>query len=269
MDRKKYQRFSRILSAFWVSRMIIVKSKREIELMKEAGKIVAYTHEVIKEKIRPGISTLELDQIAEKVIRNHGAEPSFKGYGGFPGSICSSINDEVVHGIPSTERILEPGDIISVDIGAFFKGYHGDAARTHGVGEISTEAQRLIDVTRESFYQGLTYCREGYKLSDISHAIGSYVESHGFSVVRNYVGHGVGQSLHEDPQIPNYGEPNKGPRLKSGMVFAIEPMVNYGGYDVRTLANGWTVVTMDNSLSAHYENTLAITTGEPELLTIL
>ncbi|OPL07705.1 MAG: methionine aminopeptidase [delta proteobacterium ML8_F1] len=249
--------------------MIIVKSNREIEIMKEAGKIVAYTHEVVAQHVKPGISTLELDQIAEKVIRDHDAVPSFKGYGGFPGSICSSINDEVVHGIPTGDRILEPGDIISVDIGALYKGYHGDAARTHGVGKISDEAQRLIDVTRESFFKGLEFCREGYKLSDVSHAIGTFVESHGFSVVRNYVGHGIGQSLHEDPQIPNYGEPNKGPKLKSGMVFAIEPMVNYGGYDVRTLSNGWTVVTLDNSLSAHYENTLAITPGGPELLTVL
>lgn len=248
--------------------MIIIKSKREIDIMKEAGKIVAHAHEIVKANIRPGVSTKELDEIAEKLIRSHGAIPSFKGYGDFPGSICSSINDEVVHGIPSS-RILMEGDIISIDIGAYFKGYHGDAARTHGVGIISKDAQRLIDVTKKSFYEGLKYCKEGYKLSDISHAIQTFVEANGFSVVRNYVGHGIGQDLHEDPQIPNYGPPNKGPKLKCGMVFAIEPMVNTGSYDVRTLKNNWTVVTIDKSLSAHYENTLAITEGEPELLTIL
>ena len=248
--------------------MIIIKSKREIDIMKEAGKIVAHAHEIVKENIRPGISTKELDEIAEKLIRSHGAIPSFKGYGDFPGSICSSINDEVVHGIPSN-RILIEGDIVSIDIGAYFKGYHGDAARTHGVGIISEEAQKLIDVTKKSFYEGLKYCKEGYKLSDVSHAIQTFVEANGFSIVRNYVGHGIGQNLHEDPQIPNYGLPNKGPKLKRGMVLAVEPMVNIGGYDVMTLKNNWTVVTIDKSLSAHYENTLAITESEPELLTIL
>ncbi|MEA3424381.1 MAG: type I methionyl aminopeptidase [Bacillota bacterium] len=249
--------------------MIIVKSKREIDIMKEAGRITAYAHEMVKKNIRPGISTEELDEIAEKAILENDAVPSFKGYGGFPGTICSSINSEVVHGIPSFNRILKEGDIISVDIGAFFKGYHGDAARTHGVGKISDEAKKLIDVTRQSFYEGLKYCKEGYRLSDISHAIQTFVESNGFSIVRNYVGHGIGQDLHEDPQIPNYGAPNKGPRLKSGMVFAVEPMVNFGGHEVKTLQDEWTVVTMDNSLSAHYENSLVITEDEPELLTIL
>lgn len=249
--------------------MIIVKSKREIDIMKEAGRITAYAHEMVEKHIRPGISTKELDEIAEKAILEQGAIPSFKGYGGFPGTICSSINSEVVHGIPSFNRVLKDGDIISVDIGAYFKGYHGDAARTHGVGKISYEAAKLIDVTKQSFYEGLKYCKEGYRLSDVSHAIQTFVESHGFSIVRNYVGHGIGQDLHEDPQIPNYGLPNKGPRLKSGMVFAIEPMVNFGECEVKTLQDGWTVVTMDNSLSAHYENTLVITEDEPELLTIL
>ncbi|MCD6435763.1 MAG: type I methionyl aminopeptidase [Clostridiales bacterium] len=249
--------------------MIIVKSKREIDIMREAGRITAYAHKLVEENIRPGISTKELDEIAEKAILENDAIPSFKGYGGFPGTICSSINSEVVHGIPDANRILKEGDIISVDIGAFYKGYHGDAARTLAVGKISDEAQKLIDVTKQSFYEGIKYCKEGYRLSDVSNAIQTYVESYGFSIVRNYVGHGVGQDLHEDPQIPNYGPPNKGPRIKRGMVFAIEPMVNLGGYDVKTLQNGWTVVTMDNSLSAHYENTLAVTEGEPELLTIL
>lgn len=248
--------------------MIIVKSRREIEVMKEAGKIVAYTHEIVKENIKPGISTRELDEIAEKTILKYGAIPSFKGYGGFPGTICSSINEEVVHGIPS-QRILLDGDIISIDVGAYIKGYHGDAARTHGVGKIADEARRLIDVTRNSFYEGLKYCKEGYRLSDVSHAIQNYVEENKFSVVKSYVGHGIGQDLHEDPQIANYGPPNKGPKLKRGMVFAIEPMVNLGSYEVMTLLDRWTVVTIDNSLSAHYENTLAITEGEPELLTIL
>ena len=248
--------------------MIIVKSRREIEVMKEAGKIVAYTHEIVKENIKPGITTRELDEIAEKTILKYGAIPSFKGYGGFPGTICSSINEEVVHGIPS-QRILLDGDIISIDVGAYIKGYHGDAARTHGVGKITDEARRLIDVTKNSFYEGLKYCKEGYRLSDVSHAIQNYVEENNFSVVKNYVGHGIGQDLHEDPQIANYGPPNKGPKLKRGMVFAIEPMVNLGSYEVMTLLDHWTVVTIDNSLSAHYENTLAITEGEPELLTIL
>jgi methionyl aminopeptidase len=248
--------------------MIIVKSRREIELMKEAGKITALAHEIVAEHIKPGITTLELDRIAEELIRKHNAIPSFKGYGGFPGTICASINEEVVHGIPSN-RVLNEGDIISIDIGAYIKGYHGDAARTHGVGNISDGAQKLIDVTRSSFYEGLKYCVEGYRLSDVSHAIQTFVEDNGFSIVRNYVGHGIGQDLHEDPQIPNYGPPNKGPKLKRGMVLAIEPMVNYGDYEVMTLQDRWTVVTIDNSLSAHYENTLAITEGEPELLTIV
>lgn len=246
--------------------MIIVKSRREIELMREAGRIVALTHDVVAGHIRPGITTLELDRIAEEAIREHNAIPSFKGYGGFPGSICTSINEEVVHGIPS-DRVLMEGDIISVDIGAFIKGYHGDAARTYGVGQISEEAQRLIDVTRDSFYEGLKYCTEAYRLSDVSHAIQAYVESQGFSVVRNYVGHGIGQELHEDPQIPNFGPPGKGPKLRRGMVLAVEPMVNQGTHDVMTLQDRWTVVTKDQSLSAHYEHTLVITEGEPELLT--
>ncbi len=248
--------------------MIYIKSRNEIELMREAGRIVAQAHELIKEAIRPGITTKELDQIAEKYILEVGAAPAFKGYRGFPASICASVNHEVVHGIPGPKR-LEEGDIISIDIGSVYKGYYGDAARTHAVGEISPRARELIEVTRESFYEGIKFAKEGYRLSDISHAIQSYVEKHGFSVVRNYVGHGIGTSMHEEPQIPNYGPPGKGPRLKSGMVLAIEPMVNIGTYDVKVLSDGWTVETLDGEYSAHYENTIAITDEEPEILTRL
>lgn len=214
--------------------MIILKSKKEIELLREAGKIVADTHEVLRKAISPGISTLELDKIAEENIRKYNAEPSFKGYGGFPGSICASINREVVHGIPG-ETILQEGDIVSLDIGAYYKGYHGDSAKTHGVGMISEEDRKLIEVTRESFYEGIKFAKLGYRLSDISHAVQTHVEKHGFSVVRDLVGHGVGANLHEDPQVPNYGLPGKGPRLREGMVIAIEPMVNAGRYHVKTL----------------------------------
>lgn len=248
--------------------MIIIKSKREIDIIREAGKIVAITHEILRKNIRVGITTNELDEIAEKTIRKYGAEPSFKGYGGFPSSICCSINEEVVHGIPSA-RELKNGDIISIDIGAFYNGYHADAARTHPVGDISEQAKKLIEITENSFYEGLKFCKEEYRLSDASNAIQNYVESHGFSVVRDYVGHGVGQDLHEDPQIPNYGPPNKGPKFKNGMVLAIEPMINLGGYEVSVSRNNWTVTTIDKSLSAHHENTLVITESEPELLTII
>lgn len=249
--------------------MIILKSQLEIEEMRKAGKIVALAHEVIRQHIKPGISTLELDQIAEEVIREHGAIPAFKGYHGFPGSICASINKEVVHGIPSRGRILKDGDIISVDIGSLINGYYGDSAKTYAVGNISDEANKLIEVTRESFYEGLKYCKVGYRLSDVSHAIQKYVEDNGFSVVRDFVGHGIGTSMHEEPQIPNYGKPGKGPRLAKGMVLAIEPMVNVGEYDVIVLDDDWTVETLDGSLSAHYEHTIAITDDEPIILTDL
>ena len=248
--------------------MIYIKSRNEIELMREAGRIVAQAHELIKEAIKPGITTEELDQIAEKHILKVGAAPAFKGYKGFPASICASVNHEVVHGIPGPRK-LEEGDIISIDIGSVYKGYYGDAARTHAVGEISPRARELIEVTRESFYEGIKFAKEGYRLSDISHAVQSHVEKHGFSVVRNYVGHGIGTGMHEEPQIPNYGPPGKGPRLKSGMVLAIEPMVNIGTYDVKVLSDGWTVETLDGEYSAHYENTIAITDEEPEILTRL
>ncbi len=248
--------------------MIIIKSKKEIELMREAGKIVADTHELLKEAITPGISTLELDKIAEENIRKYNAIPSFKGYGGFPGTICASINEQVVHGIPGNQ-IVKEGDIISIDIGAYYKGYHADAAKTHGVGIISEENRKLIEVTKESFYEGIKFAKLGYRLSDISHAIQAHVEKHGFSVVRDLVGHGVGTELHEDPQVPNYGPPGKGPRLKEGMVIAIEPMINAGRYHVKTLLDGWTIVTIDGKNSAHYEHTIAITEDEPLILTKL
>ncbi len=249
--------------------MIIIKSSKEIDYMREAGKIVAETHEVLKEAIKVGISTWELDKIAEEVIRKHGAIPSFKGYGGFPASICASINEQVVHGIPSKKDILKEGDIISIDIGAIKHGFHGDAARTHPVGKASDEALRLIQVTKDSFFAGLEFCRVGFRLSDISHAVQTHVEKHGFSVVRDYVGHGVGRNLHEDPQIPNFGPPGKGPRLMKGMVIAVEPMVNMGTYEVKVLDDEWTVITKDRKMSAHYEHTIAITDGDPELLTTL
>ncbi|ABR50528.1 methionine aminopeptidase, type I [Alkaliphilus metalliredigens QYMF] len=248
--------------------MIYLKSRQEIEIMREAGRIVAETHELLKEAIKPGITTKELDEIAEAHIISRGATPAFKGYGGFPASICASVNHEVVHGIPGLKR-LEDGDIISIDIGAFYQGYCGDAAKTHGVGNLSEKPQKLIDVTRHSFYEGIQFAKEGYRLSDISHAIQSYVESYGFSVVRNYVGHGIGSKMHEEPQIPNYGPPGKGPRLQAGMVLAIEPMINIGTYEVKVLSDDWTVVTLDGEYSAHYEHTIAITDGEPEILTII
>ncbi|HHX24626.1 MAG: type I methionyl aminopeptidase [Tepidanaerobacteraceae bacterium] len=248
--------------------MIIIKSQREIELMRTAGRIVALTLEEIEKHIKVGITTAELDKIAEEFILSQNAYPTFKGYRGFPNSICASINDEVVHGIPGL-RTLKDGDIISIDVGAVFEGYNGDAARTFAVGNVKDDAMKLIDVTRQSFFEGLTFAKPGNRLSDISHAVQKYVERHNFSVVRDYVGHGIGQEMHEDPQIPNFGPPGKGPRLRPGMTLAIEPMVNIGGYEVYTLENQWTVVTKDGSLSAHYENTIAITEGEPEILTMI
>jgi methionyl aminopeptidase len=248
--------------------MIIIKSKKEIEYMKDAGKIVAYTHELLRDYIKPGITTKELDHIAENEIRKHGAIPAFKGYHGFPATICASVNEEVVHGIPGL-KTLEDGDIISIDIGAVINGYYGDAARTHAVGNVSEEGSKLIQVTKQSFYEGLKFCKEGYRLSDISHAVQKYVEENGFSVVRDFVGHGIGQNMHEDPQIPNFGLPGKGPRLKSGMVLAIEPMVNMGSYHVKTLLDNWTVVTLDGKYSAHYEHSVAITEDEPIILTTI
>lgn len=248
--------------------MIIIKSDQEIDLMRESGKVTGFILKELENFIRPGISTADIDKFVEDTIRKNGMIPSFKGYGGFPASACVSINDEVVHGIPDKKRILKDGDIVSVDVGSTYKGYVSDAARTYPVGTISSIAQKLIDATRDSFFAGLEYCRVGYRLSDISHAIQEKAEGEGFSVIRDFVGHGVGQNMHEDPQIPNYGKAGRGPRLAKGMVFAIEPMICEGGYDVETLLNNWTVVTVDGKLSAHYENTVVITDGEPELLTL-
>lgn len=249
--------------------MIIIKSDHEIRCLREAGKIVAETHALLKERIRPGISTYELDQLAEKNITKYGATPSFKGYGGFSGSICASPNQVVVHGIPSQKIVLQEGDIISVDIGAYYKGYHGDSAKTHGVGIISEEDRKLIEVTRQSFYEGIKFAAVGFRLSDISHTIQEYAESYGYSVVRDFIGHGVGKDLHEGPEIPNYGKPGRGPRLAKGMTLAIEPMINQGTYKVKVLSDGWTAVTLDGKKSAHYEHSIAITDDEPMILTAL
>jgi methionyl aminopeptidase len=248
--------------------MISIKSPREIEMMRIAGKIVAETLELMKESIRPGITTLELDTIAEAHIRKSGGIPAFKGYNGFPASICSSVNEQVVHGIPGS-TVLNDGDIIGIDIGAVYEGYYGDAARSFGIGHINEELQKLLRVTEESFFEGIEYALEGNRLSDISNRIQKHVETNGFSIVRDFVGHGIGTSMHEEPQIPNYGPPNKGPRLVAGMVLAIEPMVNLGRFPVKVLKDGWTVVTADGKPSAHYENTIVITKGKPEILTLL
>jgi methionyl aminopeptidase len=248
--------------------MISIKSAKEIELMRIAGRIVAETHEKLKEVIKPGITTKELDIIAEEYIRKSGALPAFKGYCGFPASICTSVNEQVVHGIPG-RIVLKEGDIVGIDIGSIYDGYYGDAARTHGVGNISSDAQALIRVTQESFFAGMEFAREGNRLSDISYAIQSYVEARGYSVVRDLVGHGIGRQMHEDPQVPNYGTAGRGPRLTAGMALAVEPMINQGKFAVKTLKDGWTVVTADGMLSAHYENTLIITKEAPELLTLI
>lgn len=248
---------------------VTIKSKTEIELMREAGKILARTHEELEKAIKPGISTYEIDRLGEEIIRSYGCIPSFLHYQGYPASICVSVNDEVVHGIPSKNRILQEGDIVSLDAGVIYKGYHSDAARTHAVGEISKETKRLIDVTRESFFEGIKFAVNGNHLADISRAIQNYVESNGYSVVRDLVGHGIGKNLHEDPQIPNFAGKRRGIRLRPGMTLAIEPMVNGGRYEVNWLDDDWTVVTRDGSLSAHYENTVLITEDGPEILSLL
>lgn len=248
---------------------ITIKSRSEIEKMREAGRLLALVHEELAKHVKPGISTKELDKIGEDMIRSFGCIPSFLNYNGFPASICISVNDRVVHGIPSKREILREGDIVSLDAGLIYQGYHSDAARTVGVGEISPEAQRLIDVTKQSFFEGMKYAREGCHLHDISGAIEDHVVAHGYSCVRDLVGHGIGTHLHEDPQIPNFHQRRRGVLLKSGMTLAIEPMVNEGRYDVCVLEDDWTVVTEDGGLSAHYENTVLITDGEPEILTLL
>ena len=248
--------------------MIICKTPREIAIMREAGRIVALTHQELKQHITPGITTKELDQIAEKTIQKYGATPSFKGYNGFPGSICASVNEELVHGIPG-KRKLKEGDIISIDIGAKYNGYHGDSAWTYPVGNISESVQKLLDVTEKSLYLGLEQVKPGERLSNISHAVQTHAEENGFSIVREYVGHGIGQDLHEDPQIPHYGPPNRGPRLKPGMVICVEPMVNQGRRYVKTLSDDWTVVTVDGKWCAHFEHTIALTEAGYEILTTL
>ncbi|SHJ78182.1 methionine aminopeptidase, type I [Clostridium cavendishii DSM 21758] len=248
--------------------MIILKNDSEIELMRKAGRIVSETLLLLKEKTKPGITTAELDRIAEEFITKHGAKPSFKGLYGFPASLCISVNQQVIHGIPGALKLTE-GDIISVDCGALINGYHGDAARTFAVGEVSSQAKKLIDVTEESFFKGIEKAIIGNRLTDISYEIQQHVESNGFSIVKDYVGHGIGRNLHEDPNVPNFGRPGRGPKLESGMVLAIEPMVNIGKYHVRTLNDQWTVVTADGSLSAHYENTVAILPNGPEILTLV
>ncbi|MEK3789446.1 MULTISPECIES: type I methionyl aminopeptidase [Paenibacillus] len=248
--------------------MIVCKSETELSYMREAGRIVAETHKILAEQIEPGITTGELDHIADQYIRSQGAVPSFKGYNGFPASICASVNEQLVHGFPGSRK-LDEGDIVTFDIGAQYRGYHGDSAWTYPVGSISDAAQRLLDVTEGALMEGLSQVKPDVRLFTISHAIQRYIEEAGFSVVREYVGHGIGAKLHEDPQIPNYGIPNVGPRLRPGMVLAIEPMVNAGSRHVRTLEDNWTVVTVDGSLCAHFEHTVAVTPDGMEIFTIL
>lgn len=246
--------------------MITLKSPHEIELMRRAGKITAAARALAGEMVKPGVTTQEIDRAVEHFIRKQGAVPSFLHYNGYPASACISVNDVVIHGIPD-HRVLQEGDIVSVDVGAYIGGFHGDCAATFPCGTISPEAQDLIDVTRQSFFEGIRYAREGQRLFDISAAIQQYVEGHGYSVVREYVGHGVGAQMHEAPEIPNYGHPGRGPRLLRGMTLAIEPMVNAGSPAIRVLGDGWTVKTLDGKWAAHYENTVLITDGEPEILT--
>ncbi len=247
---------------------VTIKSAREIELMRAAGEILAKVHQNLGNELKPGMSTFEVDRLGEEMIRSYGCEPSFKNYNGYPASVCVSVNDEVVHGIPNKHHILQEGDIVSLDIGVIYKGYHSDAARTHGIGEISKEAALLIERTRQSFFEGIKYAKDGNHLYEISGAIGDYAESFGYGVVRDLVGHGIGTHLHEDPQIPNFRQRRRGLKLRKGMTLAIEPMINAGRPDVEWLDDDWTVVTEDGSLSAHYENTVLITSGEPEILTL-
>lgn len=247
---------------------VSIKSAREIELMREAGKRLAHVHQELGNAIRPGMSTLEVDALGEKLIRDCGCIPNFLHYNGYPASICVSVNDEVVHGIPKKDRYLKEGDIVSLDAGLIYKGYHSDAARTHAVGKVSEEAMKLMEVTKQSFFEGIKMAKEGNHLFDISAAIDSYVSGFGYGIVRDLVGHGIGTALHEDPQIPNFSQKRKGVRLQAGMTLAIEPMVNVGTWQVNFLRDGWTVVTKDGSLSAHYENTILVTDGEPEILTM-
>jgi len=256
--------------------MVTIKSKKEIELMKEACKVVALTHQAIEEAIKPGMTTAELDEIVEKTMKKYGAisaekgyNPGIKGVPPYPASACISINDEVIHGIPSKKRIIKEGDIVSVDLVALKNGFHGDAARTYLVGKVSKDAKRLVEVTKQAFFEGIKFAKKGNRIGDISHAIGEYVKSQGYSVVREFEGHGIGRQMHEAPEIPNYGKAGRGIRLEPGMTLAIEPMVIQGKPNILELEDGWTIITEDGSLSAHYENTILITENEPELLTIL
>ena len=247
--------------------MIAIKNERELTLMRKACRITAAARALAGEMVRPGVSTKQIDKAVHDFIVSQGAQPSFLGYGGFPASACVSVNNTVIHGIPDG-YILKEGDIVSIDVGAYYQGFHGDCAATFPCGAISAEAQKLIDVTKQSFFEGMRFATRGHRVSDISHAIQKHVESNGFSVVRTFVGHGVGAQLHEEPEVPNFGKPGRGPRLVPGMTIAVEPMVNAGVYDVRVLKDGWTTVTADGKLSAHYENTVLITDGEPEILTV-
>lgn len=247
---------------------VTIKSAREIELMREAGKILAKVHQNLGHEIKPGMSTWEINRLGDEMIRDYGCIPNFLNYQGYPASVCVSVNEEVVHGIPNRKHLVHEGDIVSLDMGLIYKGYHSDAARTHGVGEISKEAADLIQRTRQSFFEGIQFAKEGNHLFDISGAIGDYAESFGYGVVYDLVGHGIGTHLHEEPEIPNFRQRRRGLRLKSGMTLAIEPMINAGTPDVLWMDDEWTVVTEDGSLSAHYENTILITNGEPEILTL-
>ena len=247
---------------------ITIKSEREIELMAEAGKILERVHNELEKALRPGMSTKDIDTLGEEIIRSYGCIPSFLNYNGYPASICVSVNQEVVHGIPDKHRIIQEGDIVSLDAGVIYKGYHSDAARTHAVGEVSEEAKKLIQVTKESFFEGIKFAKAGNHLFDISGAIGRYAEERGYGVVRDLCGHGIGTALHEAPEIPNYEVGRKGVTLRPGMTLAIEPMINIGTHEVDWLDDDWTVVTRDGSLSAHYENTILITEGEPRILSL-
>ena len=248
--------------------MVTIKSEREIELMREAGRILAKVHEELGKELKPGMSTKEIDRICEQLIRGYGCIPSFLNYEGFPASVCVSINDEVVHGIPNKHRHIKEGDIVSLDTGVIWKGYQSDAARTHMIGEVTAEARKLVEVTEQSFFEGIKFAKAGNHLNDISSAIQAYAESFGYGVVRDLVGHGIGDHLHEEPEIPNFAQKRRGIRLMPGMTLAIEPMINAGRPDVVWMDDDWTVVTDDGSLSAHYENTILITEGEPEILSL-
>ncbi len=247
--------------------MITLKSGEEIIRMRDAGRIAAIAREIGGECVREGVTTAQIDREIKKAILSHGAKPSFLGYGGFPASACISVNEEIIHGIPSSGKVLKNGDIVKIDVGAFYKGYHGDCAATFAVGEVSEEAKKLIAVTKQSFYEGIAAIGEGSRIGDVGNAIQTYVENHGFSVVREYIGHGIGRNLHEDPEVPNYGRTGHGQRIRPGMTLAIEPMVNIGDWKVRVLNDNWTVVTVDGKLSAHYENTVAITENGVLILT--